>query len=94
MQDRFRNLRRGSWSWSMSGACQKSAQKLHSRGRVPFAEVALKRETPLTLTIANRVRDMVGPMSAFGTKQTYSMRRRMSAFGGKADMTLTGRYVG
>ena len=25
-------------------------------------------------------------MSAFGTKQTYSMRSRMSAFGGKADI--------
>ena len=72
----------------------KERPKIAFKRASPFAEVALKRETPLTLTIANRVRDMVGPMSAFGTKQTYSMRRRMSAFGGKADMTLTGRYVG
>jgi hypothetical protein len=30
--------------------------------------------------------DLSRTMSAYGTKQTYSMRSRMSAFGGKADI--------
>ncbi len=36
---------------------------------------------------------MNGGMSAFGTKRTSSQRQSMSAFGGKADMTLIGLYV-
>jgi hypothetical protein len=33
-------------------------------------------------------------MSAYGTNRTFIRRRLMSAIGGKADMTRTGRHVG
>jgi len=37
--------------------------------------------------------DEKGRMSAIGTFGTSHLHRRMSAIGGKPDMTLTGRYV-
>jgi hypothetical protein len=36
---------------------------------------------------------MIGPMSAFGTKQTFTDWVPMSAFGGKADIPSSSLYV-
>jgi hypothetical protein len=36
---------------------------------------------------------MKGAMSAIGPKQTWAIALRMSAFGGKADMTFCGANV-
>jgi hypothetical protein len=43
-------------------------------------------EVPQTTRPRRRGDRIISPMSAFGTKRTCSLRRSMSAFGGKADI--------
>ena len=69
----------------------------HLKSHLLKSRVRLTTPKVLALRLKSASRDFLSdndPMSAFGTKRTCELIRRMSVIGGKADVTRTGRYVG
>jgi hypothetical protein len=66
-----------------------------AKGAVHLADAPLLAERRNPRRLVDTATGTAGKLSksAFGTFRTFQLHRRMSAVGGKADMTRTGRYV-